>query len=69
MSLAGGVIGAVLGAVAAGPVGKGVKVTATPSWSAVLLAFGSAAVVGIVAGWWPARQAAALDPITALRYE
>ena len=69
VSLAGGVIGAVLGAVTAGPVGKAVKVTATPSWSAVLLAFGSAAVVGIVAGWWPARQAAALDPIVALRYE
>src|SRR5581483_8142933 len=69
VSLAGGVIGAVLGAVAAGPVGHAVKVTATPSWSAVLLAFGSAAVVGVVAGWWPARQAAALDPIIALRYE
>lgn len=69
VSLAGGVIGAMLGAVTAGPVGHAVKVTATPSWGAVLLAFGSAAVVGIVAGWWPARQAAALDPIIALRYE
>jgi len=69
VSLAGGVVGSVVGALAAGPVGRAVKVTATPSWSAVLLAFGSAAVVGIVAGWWPARQAAALDPIIALRYE
>ncbi|HEY1065327.1 MAG TPA: ABC transporter permease [Pirellulales bacterium] len=40
-----------------------------PSWQAIVVAFAVSFVVGLGFGWYPAREAAKLDPIQALRYE
>jgi putative ABC transport system permease protein len=41
----------------------------TLSFSSILLAFGVSASIGVLFGWYPARKAANLQPIDALRYE
>ncbi len=69
LSLIGGVIGITLGLL--GSIG----IAELGGWPAIIqinsvfLAFGFAAAVGIFFGFYPARKAARLDPIEALRYE
>jgi putative ABC transport system permease protein len=66
----GGLAGLMLGAGGAWLLGRIVPALPThTSWSYVLLAEGLAALIGLLAGVLPARHAAGLDPIEALRAE
>jgi len=70
LTFLGGLLGIILGWVASLAVTKFVPSLATQiSLSSIFLAFGVSAVVGIVFGFYPARRAANLNPIEALRYE
>ena len=69
LSLTGGVIGIVVGLVAAGSVRQALRWATVISPGAILLAVGVAVAVGVFFGLYPARQAARLDPIDALRFE
>jgi putative ABC transport system permease protein len=69
LSVTGGVTGVIAGLVAAEGLSRHLHCSTTISPSAVLLAVGVAAAVGIFFGWYPAKQAAGLDPIQSLRYE
>jgi putative ABC transport system permease protein len=65
--LLGGVAGIALGALLIRLATRRMPIDATFSWSAVLIGLAAAAVTGLVAGVFPARRAARLDPVEALR--
>ena len=69
LSGVGGLVGLALGSAIALAVNLSGLMTATLSWDVALLAFGFALAVGLFFGIAPARSAARLDPIVALRYE
>jgi putative ABC transport system permease protein len=65
----GGVVGILFGSTGAIIMSKTAGWNTQISPGAVGLAFAFSAFVGVAFGVWPARRAAVLDPITALRYE
>jgi putative ABC transport system permease protein len=65
----GGLVGIVLGAGISFAVNLSGAISTSLSWGAIVLAFGTSAAIGILFGYYPARRAAGLNPIEALRYE
>ncbi len=69
LCLAGGLIGVLIGSLGALVLSRLAHWNTLISPLAILLAFVFSAAVGLFFGIWPARRAASLDPIVALRYE
>jgi putative ABC transport system permease protein len=65
----GGLIGVILALLASWLLAGMIGIPFTPDASIVFLSFVFSAVVGVAFGYFPARRAATLNPIEALRYE
>ena len=69
VSCIGGVIGIILGSVFSLLAGNLLDMDVKPSVEAIAVAFGVSVAIGIAFGYLPAKKAAQLNPIDALRYE
>lgn len=69
LSLLGGIIGIFFGIFIAYGATKVMNMPFVVSQSAILISFLVCAFTGIFFGWYPAKKAANMDPISALRYE
>jgi len=69
LTFIGGVIGVFVGWLFSLAISKFGSINTSISLFSVILAFGVSAAIGIIFGYYPARRAAKLNPIEALRYE
>ncbi|HVH41702.1 MAG TPA: ABC transporter permease [Labilithrix sp.] len=69
LSLAGGILGIIVGSASTMALGHALGWNTTPTPGAIGIAAATSAVIGVVFGFLPARRAASLDPIEALRTE
>src|SRR3546814_19333220 len=65
----GGVLGILIALIASLVLAPVIQVPFTVDWQINLLAFVFSAAIGVVFGYFPAKRAAALNPIDALRHE
>lgn len=69
ISAIGGVLGLALGLVAGVIASSALGISLMPPFSLLIIAVGVASLTGIVSGYYPAKRAAAMRPVDALRYE
>ncbi|WP_036820439.1 ABC transporter permease [Polaribacter sp. Hel1_85] len=69
ISITGGILGVILGLSATVFIEKFLNWPTSVALYSIIISFAVCALTGIFFGWYPARKASALDPITALRYE
>ena len=69
ISVTGGVLGVVLGLTSTFIIENILSWPTVVTSNSIIISFTVCAITGIFFGWYPARKAASLDPITALRYE
>jgi putative ABC transport system permease protein len=69
LSLLGGILGVLFGGIGAFAASRWMGVPFVLSPATIALAFAVSAAIGVVFGYLPARKAARLEPIDALRYE
>jgi putative ABC transport system permease protein len=69
LSLVGGIVGVLLGVASARVLSVAAQWNTAVSAGSILISFGFAALIGVAFGVWPARRAASLNPVDALRYE
>jgi len=69
LSILGGALGIIFGYLIAKGAGSLMSLTAFVTTQSVILAFAVCFIIGVFFGWYPARKAANLNPIDALRYE
>ncbi len=69
ISITGGVLGVILGLGATVFIEEFLNWPTSVALYSIIISFVVCALTGIFFGWYPARKASSLDPITALRYE
>ena len=69
LTFLGGAVGIFFGWLISFGISKFAQISTQVSFSSVILAFSVCTAIGIFFGYWPAKKAAKLNPIEALRYE
>ena len=69
LCLIGGAIGIAVGVIGSAQLARSMGWQSAIDLQSIVVAFGFATAIGLVFGVWPARRAATMDPVIALRYE